>query len=149
MKKFNFLKPISFAVVATICLGACKKDDDKNIDQEAPVIKTVSIKALSGSEHITPGDTLYFECQIDDNEGVSSAKVEIHLADDGHSHRVLTDDLEFNKVFNLEGKISGFSYKLFLPLNTTIGEYHFNVQAIDLSGNESKLSVTEFDIEEK
>lgn len=149
MNKFELYKKVSFSLLVLLSLVSCKKDDTADIDRKKPVISDVSIRNLNGSDHIVVGDTLYFECKVRDNKGVSSVKVDIHFAGDGHSHRILTTNLAFTEVFNLDAKMDGFGYQLFVPNNTTPGDYHFTIQAIDLSGNESDIWVTKFDIEQK
>lgn len=149
MNRFNFFQKLFLTLIIALCFVTCKKDDAPDIDRQAPVIKSVSIKALNGSDTITPRDTLQFECDVEDNDAVSSVKVEIHFAENDHSHRMLSKDLEFVEIFNLDGKMERFGYQIFVPENTTIGKYHMIIQAIDMSGNESALSVTEFEISGK
>ncbi len=140
----------SVLIVLSLALVSCKKDDDnKKKDTTAPVIEKVLINGKTDNDHIHlhPGDGLELEIHFWDNEELKSAKVEIHHAGDGHSHRMNAVPFAYNSILELSGKQAHEHLDIHIPDNAADGEYHLTIQVIDASGNESVLYFAEFETE--
>lgn len=139
-----------FYSVLFVFLLSCGKDDDKDPqDTTAPTIVSVLLEGSSEEVVLEGGETLDAEILITDNEALHSAKVEIHHAGDGHSHRKLAEvEFEYMEIIALDGVSEQVELQIPVPMEAEHGEYHFTVQAIDAAGNESGLFVAEFEIME-
>src|SRR5690606_27842042 len=74
---------LSLAIVSLFVITSCS-DDDTTVDTTKP-----SIQIISPTDHqeIAPGSVLNFKANLTDNVGLSSYKIEIHSAEDGHEHK--------------------------------------------------------------
>lgn len=143
MKNYILLLPI-FTL-----LFSCNKDDDKKPeDTTPPRIEKVLINGQSSEAAIDQGDTLDIELLITDNEALNSAKLEIHHAGDGHSHRKNVSEFSYSDILSLQGTSEDIGLKVKISEDAEIGEYHFTVLVLDNAGNESGLYVTSFDVVE-
>ena len=137
-------------IIAITALASCKKDDDnKKKDTAAPVIDKVLINGKADMDHLHmhPGDEIELEIHFSDNEELKSAKIEIHHAGDGHSHRTQAAPFSYSTILELSGKQAHKHLDIHIPENATDGDYHLTIQAIDASGNESTLYFAEFEVE--
>jgi len=102
---------------------------------------------------LTGGDQLTLDCVFSDNEGLSQYKIDIHNNFDCHGHgggtapsivvpnvdNVTTDWTVLN-IEDLTGTSSSVVRVLDVPENVTAGNYHFQLQVIDESGNDNPLN---------
>jgi len=152
-KNIHIMKNTIYSLILVFVIAgftSCKKDDDnKKKDTTAPVIEKVLINGKTDSDHIHlhPGDELELEIHFSDDEELKSAKVEIHHAGDGHSHRMNAVPFAYNSILELSGKQAHEHLDIHIPDNAADGEYHLTVQAIDASGNESVLYFAELEVE--
>lgn len=119
-------------------LGACKKGDDQK-DLERPVITLQS----PGDDTIRGGESLLIQGIITDNEALSQVKIEIHDDFDGHSHgkKAGAPAFVWDTIMTLAGKESTLNFPLPVPEDIASGQYHFQMQALDASGNEAEFVV--------
>ncbi len=138
-----------FLMLATVTLfwGGCKGE----VDVEAPVAEVVSFSPqpasgfICGEEaenvfYLLGGQTLEFDIIFRDNEGLSQYKIDIHSNFDCHGHARGTEDWSLLEVIDLSGTEQAVSRSLEVPDDVTAGAYHFQVQVIDLAGNEDPLA---------
>ena len=103
--------------------------------------------------NLTGGDVLSFEALFTDDEALSQYKIDIHNNFDCHGHGGgsapgitipnvdnQTVDWSVLTIQDLNGVSSNASEQLVVPQNVTAGNYHFHIQVIDESGNDSPFS---------
>lgn len=136
---------LSLAFVAV--LSSCRKDTD----DEAPVLSNIRINGLAGLDHeLVAGNTFTLSLNASDNESLNQLKVDIHTADDGHSHQTVSplvraNDWEVFQVINLSGSSQSVSRSYTIP-NDQQGVFHLILQCLDAEGNESDTYLIELDI---
>lgn len=151
-----------FSLSVTLVLTACSDDDDIIVDTQAPVIE---INNPTEGQAISPGSVIHFDADFTDNVELSSYKIDVHNAFDGHSHQTRTmavssgDDSQdnpwnYNEVFSIESGQDNFHAHEHISIPTEIngqpvsqGHYHFGVFLTDAAGNESQAFL-EIHIEE-
>ncbi|MDR9487190.1 DUF4625 domain-containing protein [Salibacter sp.] len=147
MKKVSlFMMAISLAFVS------CDKDDDDDNNQNTDTAKPV-VTVISPAKHseFAPGDTIHFEGEALDNEALSEMKVDIHWADDGHSHggkrasTAMKWDEEF--IYEISGREWQFHEDIIIPSDADTGMHHFIVSALDKAGNQSEFVEVDFHVE--
>lgn len=75
------------ALLSMLAFVACEKEE---VDNEKPVIL---LHAPTDGEAIKPGSDIHFDVEFSDNVALSSYKVNIHGAFDGHTHGVANPSL--------------------------------------------------------
>jgi hypothetical protein len=116
-------------------ISSCKDEKDKT----APVIKSVS-EPLQNDTLFT-GDELHVDASITDNEELSQLKIDIHSADDGHTHGK-TDASAFwetVRIVTLSGTSSSIHEDIAIPGDAAAGKYHVILTAVDKAGNQSEF----------
>lgn len=144
--KSNILK-YSFAAIIALGIASCSSDDDGFVDNEKP---TIQIKEPLNEAHLHVGETINVDALLGDNVALSTYKIDIHFAGDGHTHehKAATTDWAYNVVETIEGdnvKSYQVTKTIEIPDGITSGAYHFGILAIDKSGNEQQ-SYIELDI---
>jgi hypothetical protein len=147
MKKLAFL----FLIAATVV--ACKKDDE---DTARPVISSVKVNGTVSTEHeVNASETVTVEVYSTDNKELNQLKVEIHSADDGHSHtegsteEVLPPNIGVwsdSRIISLSGTSSTNTVEFAIPA-AIAGHWHVEVLLIDKDGNEAIEYVTTLHVE--
>ncbi|MFZ4785898.1 MAG: DUF4625 domain-containing protein [Flavobacteriales bacterium] len=147
MKKVIFLTALVFA------LASCKKDKE---DTTVPVIGSIKVNGAVAEEHeLNAGDVISVEITVSDNEELNQLKVNIHGADDGHTHDGSTEGevdapnvgvWSNTQIFDLSGTALTQTISYTVPA-TISGHWHLEVQLIDDQGNEATEAVTTFHIE--
>ena len=156
--KFKFLPILSCALLG---LASC--------DSSAPDVSPPSIRLLAheplpiadmicGSVedsvfHLKGGDTMYYSIQLNDDDALSEYKIDIHHNFDCHGHGAgaapgfappsqsgLTEDWTVLDIYGLEGRTAQEERALIVPESVTAGNYHYHIQVIDESGNDSPFS---------
>ena len=102
---------------------------------------------------LTGGDELTFDILFSDDEALSQYKVDIHNNFDCHGHgggsapnivvpnvENQTTDWSVLDIQNLSGLSEQIVRTLTVPQNVTAGNYHFNIQVIDESGNDNPFA---------
>lgn len=150
---------IAASIFICLLLFSCSTDRDT----EAPILNILSFspavqfgEVCGVTEELIPilsGDSLIVELTITDNQNLSQYKIDIHNNFDCHGHNGnvgvnLSVPNANNQttdwtVLDIEG-ISGTEQNLVLqmpvPENATAGLYHFQIQALDESGNDVPLA---------
>jgi hypothetical protein len=147
MKKVIFLAAIVFA------LASCKKEKE---DTTVPVIGSIKVNGVVAEEHdINAGDVITVEIVMSDNEELNQLKVNIHGADDGHSHDSESEEevvapnvgvWSNTQIFDLSGTSLTQTISYTVPA-TISGHWHIEVQLIDDQGNEATEAVTTLHVE--
>lgn len=114
--------------------------------QEAEICSSIEPKVFL----LTGGDQLGFDILFEDNEQLSQYKVDIHNNFDCHGHgggvapKVVvpnvpnqTIDWAVLDIQSLSGKSQTVVKSYDVPNNVTAGNYHFHIQVIDESGNDT------------
>lgn len=118
-------------------------DDDADQDVIKPTISEVEIENEEDSSHahddkVHAGELAKVHFMLSDDKALSSWKVDIHDAFDGHSHGKI--GAKFTKI--LSGSVEGTVVEVeadlgIIPADATAGEYHCIVNATDAAGNSS------------
>jgi hypothetical protein len=87
-------------------------------------------------------DTLLFKLKLVDDQELSQLKVDVHNNFDCHGHRSATQDLFFQKIYNLSGSEQYLDIEIPVGGNPTSGVYHLGLLASDKSGNVTDQSLT-------
>lgn len=97
MRKLLFT---GIALLGLLAFVGCEKEE---VDNEKPVI---ILNAPTDGEAIRPGSDIHFDVEFSDNVALSSYKVNIHGAFDGHTHSVANpmlrtpgEGIEFEKTW--------------------------------------------------
>ncbi|MFK7806421.1 MAG: DUF4625 domain-containing protein, partial [Saprospiraceae bacterium] len=147
-----------FLFLSLVGLAACSNDD---IDLTAPEMEVVTFAPtpvaddICGTEEPTVfqlmgGDQLSFDVIFKDDVDLSQYKIDIHNNFDCHGHgggsapsvavpnvANLTTDWAVLEIQDIEGTSAPILETLEVPLNVTTGNYHFQIQVIDKSGNDN------------
>jgi hypothetical protein len=150
-----------FSVIAVFIFSACQQE---TVDLENPTIEWLSwnpepeAAMICGQMedavfHLKDGQQFQFEAAFKDNVALSQYKIDIHNNFDCHGHggasapgvsppnvESSTEDWTVLQIINLEGKEKTETIQLQVPENVTAGNYHFQVQVIDQSGNDDPLA---------
>ncbi|MBN1989963.1 MAG: DUF4625 domain-containing protein [Bacteroidales bacterium] len=145
IKRFAIL---TVALFATALFSACEKDGDT----QKPTITI--IEPTSGTALIA-GDEIHFEADFSDNQELKSYKIDIHSAEDGHTHTksIAAEDhasWALQKSWSFEaGQKNAHIHHHEIVIPTTIdgvaietGRYHLLVYCTDKDGNESWKAVS-------
>ncbi|MDR1585162.1 MAG: DUF4625 domain-containing protein [Prevotellaceae bacterium] len=146
MKKVFYLSAI--IILSGFIFTACEKENE---DLTKP---TIVINEPHEGEAIEPGEELHFEADIADDTELSSYKIDVHNASDGHTHSEAAGIL---KSIAHEGDTEEFSYletftdaagkknhhihqHIDIPENAEEGEYHLTIYVVDKTGNEAHVT---------
>lgn len=126
------------ALGLTLLLGACSKSNDEK-DIERPVISLLS----PGDDSLRGGNALQIRAIITDNELLSQVKIEIHDDFDAHSHgkKAGAPAFVWDTIMTLSGIETTLDFPVAVPEDIASGRYHFQMQALDASGNEAEFVV--------
>ncbi len=127
MKKLLYL-----GAVAVFALTACKKKEDPDVVKPVIAVNQNKLKISA-----TAGDTLVISAAFSDDRELGSAKIEIHDAFDGHSHKTASQKFAFNQIVSLSGKSFVHDFRIPIPANATAGFYHVMLYCTDKEGNEA------------
>lgn len=140
---------------AVVILASCKKDEE---DTTRPVIGSVKVNGVVGNEHdVEAGTTISVEVAMSDNKDLNQLKVDIHSADDGHTHGDdggATEEVEEAnigvwsdaRIISVSGESKTETLSFTIP-NTIKGHWHIEVSLIDKDGNEAVEYVTTLHVE--
>ena len=147
-----------FFLILLIVMPSC---GDENIDLTPPSMEVVSYSPepsedeICGAQepvvfHLTGGEQLKLEVIFKDNDALSQYKIDIHNNFDCHGHgggsapSVAPPDVENQTIDwsiidiqNISGTSAPVNRTLNVPENVTAGNYHFQIQVVDVSGNDN------------
>lgn len=141
------MKKAILILAVVISIVSCKKDSE---DTTKPVIDSVKINGVVADEHeMNAGDTFVIEVTSSDDQSLNQLKVNIHGADDGHTHDGSTGEVEAanigvwseTQILSLSGTANTQSLTLEIPA-VIAGHWHVEVMLIDEQGNEAVEYVT-------
>ena len=141
----------AFLVLGTISFVACSDDDDGNVDTEKPVIV---LNEPTEGEIFTVGSEIHIDADFSDNVALASYKIDIHSADDGHTHKNEEEgEWHYTETHLIEGDLKNHHIHSHIDIPTTVdgtdimlGHYHLGIYLVDTSGNEQQL-FTEIEIQ--
>ena len=149
--KNQFLKTLVLFVVGASLFQSCKQEDTT-----PPVISSVSVNEILGEDFmVLPGDSLYVKFTITDENLLSQFKASIHEAVDGHGHNGEVDTAAVvpnvglwvdTRILALSGTTVTKTLYYVVP-DTIHGVWHWELQAVDESGNAAEELVVEFDVQ--
>jgi hypothetical protein len=139
---------------AVVILASCKKDEE---DTTRPVIGSVKVNGAVADEHdVEAGTTISIEVAMTDNKELNQLKVDIHSADDGHTHgddgggeEVEEENIGVwsdTRIISVSGESDTETLSFTIP-NTIKGHWHIEVSLIDKDGNEAVEYVTTLHVE--
>lgn len=158
MKYSNLL--IILTVLGLLTVGC----DGEQVDLVSPTMEILQVDPVPNEDlicgspdpmvfHLTGGDSLFMDMVFSDNEALSQYKIDIHSNFDCHGHQGgnapsvtvpntenETQDLSILDIRNISGASSRIVRILNIPDNVTAGNYHFQIQVIDESGNDNPLA---------
>lgn len=151
MKNIKYL--YAFTAIAALSFTSCSKDDD-NKDTEKPVI-TITEPVVD--EGFAPGSEIHLEGVLTDNVELASYKVEVHSAEDGHTHgksanAEAANYFHYEQTFPIEAgqRIKEFHQHIPIPALASNGEpftdghYHLGVFCLDKAGNQQQVFIEIF-----
>lgn len=142
MKKYFLYSVISLGVCSFV--SSC--NDDDGVDTVKPVIE---LDEPEDGDELRIGSAIHFECDFSENVKLGSYMVEIHNNFDGHGHKApvtRTSDAEHPLYLKQSFDLSGLRnahvhhHDIFIPENTTPGNYHLMVYCTDAAGNQSVVA---------
>jgi hypothetical protein len=129
---------------------SCRSDADTT----APEIKSVTVDGMESDSHtILAGEIMQVVLDLHDNENLKQVKVNVHAADDGHTHgsgsgavgQPNVGSWSYSKIIDIAGQHATADLNLTVPLDIA-GEWHLEVMAIDASGNEAVEKVVSLQV---
>jgi len=132
MKHFK-IQVILLAFTA-FAAASCKKDDP---DNTKPIIELVSEPIENDT--LYSGSQIHIEGSVSDDIELSQIKIDVHSADDGHSHGKIsfTSFFEVTRIIELTGKIYLLQQHIDIPQEAAAGKYDIIITAVDAAGNQS------------
>lgn len=138
MKKLIYL---SLVTISLFGFTSCEDDDN---DTEKPGVKIIT---PTNHQEIEPGTVMAITASFTDNAGLSSYKIEIHSADDGHEHKAKQVE---NFEYSFEGSINSkdlnyeLNHSVAVPADVADGHYHVGITVLDVNGNQNQQYVEVF-----
>ena len=149
--KNQILKSLLVLIGGAFILQSCQQEDTN-----PPAISSVSVNNIMGLDFIVqPGDSLAIRFTITDSHPLSQMKASIHDAADGHGHNGEVDTAGVvpniglwvdTRVLALSGTTVTKTLYYVVP-DTIHGVWHWELQAVDESGNSAEEVVVEFDVQ--
>ena len=149
--KNQILKSLIVLIGGAFIFQSCQ-----NEDTNPPAISSVSVNDIMGLDFIVqPGDSLAIRFTITDSHPLSQMKANIHDAADGHSHNGVVDTAAVvpnvglwvdTRILGLGGTTVTKTLYYVVP-DTIQGVWHWELQAVDESGNSAEEVVVEFDVQ--
>ncbi|SDG61157.1 protein of unknown function [Pedobacter terrae] len=145
MKKAFFY----FSFLTVLCLSACKKETENEIDTEYPTIDVTAASAFPKQcGEVSRGETFTFRALLGDNTALGSLSLDIHHNFDHHTHstEVETCSMEPIKVpvkpflliksFPIPAEQRSFlmEQQITIPSDIDPGDYHFMIRLTDKEG---------------
>jgi hypothetical protein len=150
MKK-QILKSFLVLFGGAFILQSCQQEDIN-----PPAISSVSVNDVMGLDFLVqPGDSLAIRFTITDSHPLSQMKASIHDAADGHGHNGEVDTTAVvpnvglwvdTRILALSGTTVTKTLYYVVP-DTIHGVWHWELQAVDESGNAAEELVVEFDVQ--
>lgn len=150
MKK-QILKSFLVLIGGAFILQSCQQEDTN-----PPAISSVSVNDVMGLDFmVQPGDSLAIRFTITDEHLLSQMKASIHDAADGHGHNGEVDTAAVvpnvglwvdTRILALSGTTVSKTLYYVVP-DTIHGVWHWELQAVDESGNSAEEVVVEFDVQ--
>lgn len=155
------MKEIVLVTCLTLVLLTFPSCDPPEVDLSAPSMEIISFNPVPGEDEIcgtqeptvfqlTGGDDLNFDVIFQDDIALSQYKIDIHNNFDCHGHGGgiapsvavpsvdnLTKDWSILEIVNITGEEAPVNRILEVPENVTAGNYHFQIQVIDETGNDN------------
>lgn len=146
----NILSKLSLFALISALFISCGDDDDDTTpeDNQAPVIESASIEPAHGDE-IKQGEYAHIEYHFTDNQALAEARIDIHWAGDGHSHKLAHgDEVEFkwDTIIQLSGTEEEGHFDVKIPYNAKVDPYHLTVEVVDEAGNKPDNFYQDFNI---
>jgi hypothetical protein len=142
MKSFRFFIHLSLILSLGI-FSACnqKCEDCPGQPPSSDVTKPVITVLEPGDDQtFTTGDSIHFRAKFTDDRELGQYKIDIHSADDGHSHgknHGAAPFFEYSVIVPLSGSSSDQDKYLVIPTESAAGKYHMIITAVDKAGNEA------------
>lgn len=142
MKK---LASLSFAIISLIVVSSCS-DDDAVVDTTKPNIEIIT---PTDHQEVEPGSVFTVKANLTDNVGLTSYKIEIHSAEDGHEHKakqLLAEDFEYSFVGEIANKPTAYTleHAITIPADVAEEHYHVGITVLDVNGNQNQQFVEIF-----
>lgn len=151
----------SAMLIALLLTAACSPEEVDLVPPSTEVQSYVPVpieaEICSASEPVVfilkGGDELSFDAIFSDDTGLSQFKVDIHNNFDCHGHGGgtapsvttpnvdnQTTDWSILEIQDISGLTEDVIQSFTVPENVTAGNYHFHIQVIDESGNDSPFA---------
>ena len=152
---------LPFILLNVLLFAAC---EDSSVDVTPPGMRILSVSPSFSTNPICGvmedsvmllqgGDAIDFSVSFEDDQALSQYKIDIHNNFDCHGHGGgaapgvsvpdvpnQTTDWTVLDIVAISGQQSQIDFNLAVPENVTAGNYHFQVQVIDESGNDNPLA---------
>lgn len=145
MKKAIFY----FSILTVICLSACKKETENEIDTEYPTIDVTATNAFPKQcGTVNRGETFTFRAPLNDNTALGSLSLDIHHNFDHHTHSTEVETCSMEpinvpvkpflliKSFPIPAEQRSFlmEQQITIPTDIDPGDYHFMIRLTDKEG---------------
>ena len=148
--KISRIISIFTLALSLVILTACNKECEDcpgqapSSDVTKPII---TVQTPVNEFTLTAGDTLYFRARFTDDRELGQYKIDIHNADDGHSHgkkNGAAPFFEYQTIITLSGVQSEQVVAIPVPAASAAGKHHLIVTAVDKAGNEANFQEVDF-----
>jgi hypothetical protein len=150
-----------FALFTVLLFAACEESDVDITPPGMRILSTTpsfSTHTICGTTEdsvllLQGGEAIDFSVSFEDDKALSQYKIDIHNNFDCHGHGGgatpgvsvpdvvnQTTDWSVLDIVALSGQQSQIDFNLPVPANVTAGNYHFQIQVLDESGNDNPLA---------
>ena len=133
------------ATIASLFIASCSSNDG-DVDNQKPEIVLLEPHDHEGFQ---PGSEIHIQGIITDNVALGSYKIEIHGADDNHTHaRLSSANIQFTyeQTFTVDQntQVIELDHEIQIPetingLPIANGHYHVGIFALDKAGNQQQV----------
>lgn len=129
--------------------AGCKKDNEKKIDTEYPVIDVTGTSAFPKQcSTVKRGQKFMFSAQLSDNESLGSVSIDIHHNFDQHTHSTEVESCNLDpkktpvkpflliQTYNIPAGLKTYEVQqeITVPADIDAGDYHFMIRLTDKEG---------------
>jgi len=140
---------MAICLILITIISACKKENQKEIDTEYPVIDVTAQNSFPKQCSVVKrGETFVFRASVSDNAELGSVSVDIHHNFDHHTHstEVESCDLEPIKTpvkpflliqsYPISSGLKAYEVQqeITVPADVDPGDYHFMIRLTDKEG---------------
>lgn len=140
---------MAICLILTTIISACKKENQKEIDTEYPVIDIAAENSFPKQCSVVKrGETFVFRVSVSDNAELGSVSVDIHHNFDHHTHSTELESCNLESIktpikpllviqsYPIDAGLKAYEVQqqITVPTDVDPGDYHFMIRLTDKEG---------------